>query len=171
MSAMAVGAVNAPTIRAQSCKQSRLSVSISQSRYFRSMAPTRKATCSSAVSWKRRYVLTFFQKLPPCLVGIEACASAPKALQLGAASASAGASSSALKLFCFGALLERSWKRSVTNPQRRNCSKMVCAIRDGLHHHFSIGKSWEKPRPPTVGLLLWRKGVGFGRCAFSARLQ
>src|SRR5215212_5733083 len=26
---------------------------------------------------KRRYVLAFFQKLPPCLVGIEACASAP----------------------------------------------------------------------------------------------
>jgi transposase len=25
---------------------------------------------------KRRYVMTFFQKLPPCLVGIEACASA-----------------------------------------------------------------------------------------------
>src|SRR5207237_2028258 len=25
---------------------------------------------------KRRYVLAFFQKLPPCLVGIEACASA-----------------------------------------------------------------------------------------------
>jgi transposase len=25
---------------------------------------------------KRRYVLGFFQKLPPCLVGIEACASA-----------------------------------------------------------------------------------------------
>ena len=25
---------------------------------------------------KRRYVLTFFQKLTPCLVGIEACASA-----------------------------------------------------------------------------------------------
>ena len=24
---------------------------------------------------KRRYVLTFFEKLPPCLVGIEACAS------------------------------------------------------------------------------------------------
>jgi transposase len=24
---------------------------------------------------KRRYVLTFFQKRPPCLVGIEACAS------------------------------------------------------------------------------------------------
>src|SRR6188508_1891133 len=25
---------------------------------------------------KRRYVLAFFQKLPPCLIGIEACASA-----------------------------------------------------------------------------------------------
>ena len=24
--------------------------------------------------FKRRYVLAFFQKLPPCLVGIEACA-------------------------------------------------------------------------------------------------
>jgi transposase len=24
---------------------------------------------------KRRYVLTFFQNVPPCLVGIEACAS------------------------------------------------------------------------------------------------
>jgi transposase len=24
---------------------------------------------------KRRYVLTFFQRLPPCLIGIEACAS------------------------------------------------------------------------------------------------
>jgi transposase len=24
---------------------------------------------------KRRYVLTFFEKLPPCLIGIEACAS------------------------------------------------------------------------------------------------
>ena len=26
---------------------------------------------------KRRYVLAFFEKLPPCLVGIEACASSP----------------------------------------------------------------------------------------------
>ena len=30
----------------------------------------------SAGQLKRRYVLAFFQKLPPCLVGIEACASA-----------------------------------------------------------------------------------------------
>ena len=29
----------------------------------------------SFVAVKRRYVLAFFQKLPPCLIGIEACAS------------------------------------------------------------------------------------------------
>ena len=29
----------------------------------------------SAVSLKRRYVLAFFQKLPPSIIGIEACAS------------------------------------------------------------------------------------------------
>ena len=28
---------------------------------------------------KRRYVLAFFEKLPPCLVGIEACASSHRA--------------------------------------------------------------------------------------------
>src|ERR1700688_2295722 len=34
---------------------------------------------------KRRYVLTFFQRLPPCLVGIEACASSHHwARELGA---------------------------------------------------------------------------------------
>ena len=27
---------------------------------------------------KRRYILAFFQKLPPCLVGIEACASSAR---------------------------------------------------------------------------------------------
>src|SRR5215470_6934143 len=27
--------------------------------------------------WKRRYVVAFFQKLPPCLLGIEACAPSP----------------------------------------------------------------------------------------------
>jgi hypothetical protein len=29
----------------------------------------RKASSFSAASWKRRYVLAFFQKLPPCLIG------------------------------------------------------------------------------------------------------
>ncbi len=27
---------------------------------------------------KRRYVLAFFEKLPSCLIGMEACASSPK---------------------------------------------------------------------------------------------
>ena len=31
---------------------------------------------SQVTGVKRRYVLAFFEKLPPCLVGIEACASA-----------------------------------------------------------------------------------------------
>src|SRR3979411_1464064 len=35
------------------------------------------ATCQAVIrrKLKRRYVLAFFQKLPPCLIGIEACAS------------------------------------------------------------------------------------------------
>ena len=40
------------------------SVSTSRSWFFRCTTSTRKATCSSAV----------FQKLPPCLIRIEACA-------------------------------------------------------------------------------------------------
>ena len=32
---------------------------------------------------KRRYVLAFFQKLPPCLIGIEACASSIVLLDKG----------------------------------------------------------------------------------------
>jgi transposase len=34
------------------------------------------ARCWFAASLKRRQVLAFFEKLPPCLIGIEACASA-----------------------------------------------------------------------------------------------
>ena len=45
------------------------------SRFFRFMASMRRARSPSVVRVKRRYVLAFFQKLPPCLVGIEACAS------------------------------------------------------------------------------------------------
>ena len=37
---------------------------------------------------KRRYVLSFFQKLPQCLVGIEACASAASTWSYGTADAS-----------------------------------------------------------------------------------
>ena len=40
---------------------------------------------------KRRSVLTFFQKLPPCLVGIEACASAQPLVARAAGAGSQGA--------------------------------------------------------------------------------
>ena len=44
------------------------------SRYSRCTASTRKASVLIRRQLKRRYVLAFFEKLPPCLVGIEACA-------------------------------------------------------------------------------------------------
>jgi transposase len=70
---MHVGAVKAPTIRrSQTCKRSQQSVSTSQSRFFKSTGLTNVIVRRQL---KRRYVLPFFQKLPPCLVGIEACAS------------------------------------------------------------------------------------------------
>ena len=69
-----MGAVNAPTIRrSQSCKRSQQSVSISQSRFFRHGIDA-EGNVIIRRQLKRRYVLAFFQKLPPCLVGIEACA-------------------------------------------------------------------------------------------------
>ena len=40
-------------------------------------AVTSEANNKTAPFASRRYVLAFFQKLPPCLVGIEACASSP----------------------------------------------------------------------------------------------
>src|SRR5215472_6807728 len=58
------GSFEAPTIRrSYSCNRFRRLVSISPSRSFK---------CTVL---RRRYVLAFFQTLPPCLVGIEACAS------------------------------------------------------------------------------------------------
>ncbi len=64
---MDVGAVKAPTIRrSHTCKRSPQLVSISPSRFFKLIVRRQL---------KRRYVLPFFQKLPPCLIGIEACAS------------------------------------------------------------------------------------------------
>src|SRR5436190_1938682 len=61
--------------RSQTCKRSRQSVSTLPSQCFRCIALMLLARWSSAVQLKRRYVLAFFQKLPPCLIGIEACAS------------------------------------------------------------------------------------------------
>jgi hypothetical protein len=71
-----VGVVKALTIRrSQPCKRSRQSVSISQSRFFRSTASTAEGQAVIRRQLKRRYVLAFFQKIPSCLVGIEACGS------------------------------------------------------------------------------------------------
>src|SRR5262245_32528910 len=69
---MKVGAVKAPTIeRSQTCKQLRQSVSTSPSRVFRCTAFGQVVFRRQL---KRRYVLAFFQKVPSCLVGMEACA-------------------------------------------------------------------------------------------------
>ena len=50
-----------------------------RSRYREVGFPSSRRRCGGNVAirrqFKRRYVLAFFQKLPPCLVGIEACAS------------------------------------------------------------------------------------------------
>src|SRR3954451_9857783 len=74
-SATDVGAVKAPTIqRSYPCKRPRQSVSTLRSRSSRFTELMLPARWSSA-ALKRRYVLSFFQKLPQCLVGIEACAS------------------------------------------------------------------------------------------------
>ena len=51
----------------------RRSGSISQNLSFRFMASTRGSVVVRR-QLKRRYVFGFFKKLPPCLVGIEACA-------------------------------------------------------------------------------------------------
>ena len=73
VSAMEVGAVKAPTIRrSYPCKRSRQLVSISPSRSFRFMAFDADSNIVIRRQVKRRYVLAFFQKLPPCLVGNQA---------------------------------------------------------------------------------------------------
>src|SRR5580658_10174816 len=60
---------------AESCKRSRLSVSTSQSRFFRFTASMGQAMSCCVVSPSAANVLAFFEKLTPCLAGIEACAS------------------------------------------------------------------------------------------------
>ena len=69
-------AVDATRIqRSQACKWLRQSVSTSPSRYFRCTASIAAGQVVIRRQLKRRYVLAFFEKLPACLVGIEACAS------------------------------------------------------------------------------------------------
>src|SRR5262249_60858021 len=57
------------------CRRSRPLVSILRSRSSRCTVLTRKGNVVLRRQLKRRYLLVFFQKLPPCLIGIEACAS------------------------------------------------------------------------------------------------
>ena len=72
---MDVGAADAPTIRrSRSCKRSQPSVSISQSWCLQVHGIDAEGKVLIRRQLKRRYVLAFFEKLPPCLVGIEACA-------------------------------------------------------------------------------------------------
>jgi hypothetical protein len=76
VSATDMGATKAPMIpRSYLCKQLRQLVSTSQNQCFRCTALMLPAKWLIRRKLKRRYVLAFFQKLPPCLVGIEACAS------------------------------------------------------------------------------------------------
>ncbi len=71
-----MGAVKAPTIwRSQACKRSRQSVSTFDKSVFQVHGVDAQGGVVIRRQFKRRYVLAFFQKLPPCLVGIEACAS------------------------------------------------------------------------------------------------
>jgi len=58
---------------------------------------------------------------------------------------------SAPQTFLFRKVARAALETVCYKPPRLSCSKIVCTVRDGLHHHFSIRKSWEKPRPPTVG--------------------
>ena len=76
VSAMEEGAVKAPTIRrSYPCKRSRQLVSISRKSVFQVHGVDADGNIVIRRQVKRRYVLAFFQKQPPCLVGIEACAS------------------------------------------------------------------------------------------------
>jgi transposase len=72
---MDVGAVNAPTIwRSQSCSAvTTIGLDVGKSFFqVHGIDPEGKVLIRRQL--KRRYVLAFFEKLPPCLVVIEACA-------------------------------------------------------------------------------------------------
>src|SRR5947208_1822418 len=73
MSAMDVGAVKAPTIRRSSIMQTITTIGLD---IAKSVFQVHGIDAAGKViirrQLKRRYVLAFFQKLPPCLVGIEA---------------------------------------------------------------------------------------------------
>jgi transposase len=72
---MDVGAVKAPTIRRSYPMQTVTTIGLD---IAKSVFQVHGVDAGGQVvirrQLKRRFVLAFFQKLPPCLVGIEACA-------------------------------------------------------------------------------------------------
>src|SRR5499426_1115744 len=75
MSAMDVGAVEAPTIRRSQVMQAITTIGLDIAKsVFQVHGVDAQGNVVFRRQLKRRYVLSFFQKLPPCLVGIEACA-------------------------------------------------------------------------------------------------
>src|ERR1700730_11720791 len=76
VSAMDVGAVKAPTIRRSQVMQAITTIGLDIAKsVFQVYGVDAEGNVILRRQLKRRYVLAFFQKLPPCLVGIEACAS------------------------------------------------------------------------------------------------
>src|SRR5215510_9086883 len=75
MSAMDVGAVEVPTIRRSQTMQAITTVGLDIAKSaFQVHGVDAEGNVLVRRQLKRRPVLSFFQKLPPCLVGIEACA-------------------------------------------------------------------------------------------------
>src|SRR6202167_75556 len=73
---MDVGAVKAPTIRRSQVMQTITTIGLDIAKsVFQVHGVDAAGQMVIRRQLKRRYVAAFFQKLPPCLVGIEACAS------------------------------------------------------------------------------------------------
>src|SRR5260370_33990426 len=73
---MDVGAVKAPTIRRSQIMQTITTIGLDIAKsVFQVHGVDADGNVVVRRQLKRRYVLAFFQKLPSCLVGIEACAS------------------------------------------------------------------------------------------------
>src|SRR5262249_4928581 len=72
---MDLGAVKAPTIRRSQAMQAVKTIGLDIAKsVFQVHCVDAQGNVVFRRQLKRRYVLAFFQKLPPCLVGIEACA-------------------------------------------------------------------------------------------------
>src|SRR6266705_1763114 len=75
MSAMDVGAVKAPTIRRSQIMQAITTIGLDIAKsVFQVHGIDAEGKAMLRRQLMRRYVLAFFQKLPSCLIGIEACA-------------------------------------------------------------------------------------------------